>query len=58
VRGTLTGSPLDAEETLGFSVLAGVRPRIEMMLLDRAGDDRWWRDPRSPPRMASEPLCR
>jgi alcohol dehydrogenase len=38
VRGSLTGSPVDAEETLNFSVLAGVRPRIETMPLERAGD--------------------
>jgi D-arabinose 1-dehydrogenase-like Zn-dependent alcohol dehydrogenase len=29
VEGSLTGSPLDCEETLAFSLLKGVRPRIE-----------------------------
>jgi alcohol dehydrogenase len=36
VLGSITGSPHDNERTLAFSVLAGVRPRIEVMPLERA----------------------
>lgn len=36
VLGSITGSPFDNEKTLDFSVLAGVRPMIEVMPLDRA----------------------
>lgn len=36
VVGSLTGSPYENERTLAFSVLAGVRPRIETMPLERA----------------------
>jgi alcohol dehydrogenase, propanol-preferring len=36
LEGALTGSPVDAEETLAFSLLAGVRPRIETMPLEAA----------------------
>jgi len=34
--GSLTGTPYENEKTLGFSVLTGVRPRIETMPLERA----------------------
>lgn len=36
VLGSITGTPYENEKTLGFSVLAGVRPRIETMPLERA----------------------
>jgi len=36
VLGSLTGTPYENEKTLGFSVLAGVRPWIETLPLDRA----------------------
>ena len=38
LEGALTGSPIDAEETLAFSLLAGVRPRIETMPLEAAAE--------------------
>lgn len=38
VMGSLTGSPFENERTLDFSVLAGVRPRIETMPLERANE--------------------
>lgn len=38
VLGSITGSPYDNERTLGFSVLAGVRPVIEVMPFERADD--------------------
>jgi len=38
VLGSLTGSPYENEKTLDFSVLAGVRPRVETMPLERAPD--------------------
>lgn len=38
VMGSITGSPFENERTLDFSVLAGVRPRIETMPLERAAD--------------------
>ncbi|XXF75007.1 alcohol dehydrogenase catalytic domain-containing protein [Myxococcaceae bacterium GXIMD 01537] len=38
VRGTMTGSPLEVEKTLDFSVLADVRPLIETMPFERAGE--------------------
>jgi D-arabinose 1-dehydrogenase-like Zn-dependent alcohol dehydrogenase len=38
IEGSLTGSPLDSEETLAFSVLEGVRPRIETVPLDAAAE--------------------
>lgn len=34
--GSLTGSPFENEKTLGFSVLAGIRPRIETVPLEQA----------------------
>jgi D-arabinose 1-dehydrogenase-like Zn-dependent alcohol dehydrogenase len=36
VEGSLTGSPLDCEETLAFSLLKGIRPKIETMPLEAA----------------------
>lgn len=36
VLGSITGTPYDNEKTLSFSVLAGVRPRIETMPLEQA----------------------
>ncbi|CAL8480783.1 protein of unknown function (plasmid) [Caballeronia sp. S22] len=36
VLGSITGSPLDNEKTLDFSVLAGIRARIEVMPLEDA----------------------
>ena len=38
VLGSITGSPYDNERTLDFSVLAGVRPRIETMPLEKANE--------------------
>ena len=38
VLGSITGSPSDSEKALGFSVLAGVRPRIERFGLDQASE--------------------
>jgi alcohol dehydrogenase len=38
VLGSITGSPYDNEKTLNFSVLAGVRPRIETMPLEQAAE--------------------
>lgn len=38
VLGSITGTPYENEKALNFSVLAGVRPRIETMPLDRAFD--------------------
>ena len=36
VEGTITGSPIESEKTLDFSVLADVRPKIEVMPLAQA----------------------
>lgn len=38
IIGSITGTPFENEKTLGFSVLAGVRPRIEVMPLEKAGE--------------------
>ena len=38
VLGSITGTPYDNEKTLAFSVLAGVRPRIVTMPLERAAE--------------------
>lgn len=38
VLGSITGSPYENEKTLDFSVLAGVRPRIEIMPLEQANE--------------------
>jgi alcohol dehydrogenase len=36
VLGSLTGTPHENEKTLRFSVLTGVRPRVETLPLERA----------------------
>lgn len=38
VIGSITGSPYENERTLDFSVLTGVRPRIETMRLEQAAE--------------------
>lgn len=38
ILGSITGTPFENERTLDFSVLAGVRPRIEIMPLERAAE--------------------
>lgn len=38
VLGSLTGSPYEKEKTLGFSVLTGIRPMIEVMPLEKANE--------------------
>jgi D-arabinose 1-dehydrogenase-like Zn-dependent alcohol dehydrogenase len=38
IEGSLTGSPLDGEETLAFSLLKGIRPKIEIMPLEAAAE--------------------
>lgn len=38
VLGSITGSPYENEQTLSFSVLAGVRPMIETMPLEKANE--------------------
>jgi len=38
ILGSLTGTPYDNEKALGFSMLADVRPRIEVLPLARAGE--------------------
>ena len=38
IHGTLTGTAIDEEDTLAFSVLTNVRPRIETAPLDQAAD--------------------
>ena len=38
VLGSLTGTPYENERTLDFSVLADVRPRIEVLLLEQANE--------------------
>ncbi|MDY0744663.1 alcohol dehydrogenase [Paucibacter sp. R3-3] len=38
VLGSLTGTPFETEKALDFSVLAGVRPMIERMPLERAAE--------------------
>jgi alcohol dehydrogenase len=38
VLGSITGTPFENEKTLDFSVLAGVRPRIEVLPLEKAGE--------------------
>lgn len=38
VLGSITGSPYENEKTLDFSVLAGVRPMIEVMPLEKADE--------------------
>ena len=36
IEGALTGSPIDNEDTLGFSLLQGIKPMIETVPLERA----------------------
>src|ERR1700682_2800614 len=38
VYGSLTGTPIDAEDTLAFSVLENIRPMIETFPLEKAAD--------------------
>lgn len=38
ILGSITGTPCDSEKALGFSVLVDVRPRIEVMPLEQAGE--------------------
>jgi len=38
IIGSITGSPYDNEKTLNFSVLASVRPRIEILPLEQANE--------------------
>jgi alcohol dehydrogenase/propanol-preferring alcohol dehydrogenase len=36
IEGALTGSPIDNEDTLGFSLLQGIKPMIETVPLEKA----------------------
>jgi propanol-preferring alcohol dehydrogenase len=38
IHGSLTGTPIDAEDTLAFSVLENIRPMIETLPLEQAAD--------------------
>ena len=38
IEGSLTGSPQDSEDTLAFSVLEGIRPKIETVPLEAAAE--------------------
>jgi propanol-preferring alcohol dehydrogenase len=38
IYGSLTGTPIDAEDTLAFSVLENIRPMIETFPLEQAAD--------------------
>ena len=38
VYGSLTGTPIDAEDALAFSVLENIRPMIEILPLEQAAD--------------------
>ena len=38
IYGTLTGTPIDSEDTLAFSVLENIRPMIETFPLEQAAD--------------------
>jgi D-arabinose 1-dehydrogenase-like Zn-dependent alcohol dehydrogenase len=38
VHGSLTGTPIDSEDTLAFSVLENIRPMIETVPLEQAAD--------------------
>jgi len=38
IYGTLTGTPIDSEDTLAFSVLENIRPMIETVPLEQAAD--------------------
>ena len=38
IYGTLTGTPIDSEDTLDFSVLENIRPMIETVPLEQAAE--------------------
>jgi len=38
IYGSLTGTPIDSEDTLAFSVLENIRPMIETAPLEQAAD--------------------
>ena len=38
IYGSLTGTPIDSEDTLAFSVLENIRPMIETVPLQQAAD--------------------
>ena len=38
IYGSLTGTPIDSEDTLAFSVLQNIRPMIEPFPLEKAAD--------------------
>jgi len=38
ICGTLTGTPIDSEDTLSFSVLENIRPMVETFPLEQAAD--------------------
>jgi len=38
IHGSLTGTPIDGEDTLAFSVLENIRPMIETFPLEQAAD--------------------
>jgi D-arabinose 1-dehydrogenase-like Zn-dependent alcohol dehydrogenase len=38
VHGSLTGTPIDAEDTIAFNVLKNIRPMIETVPLEQAAD--------------------
>lgn len=38
IYGSLTGTPIDGEDTLAFSVLENIRPLIETFPLEQAAD--------------------
>src|ERR1700745_624831 len=38
IYGSLTGTPIDSEDTLAFSVLENIRPMIETLPLEKASD--------------------
>ena len=38
IQGWSSGTPVDSEDTLNFSVLTGVRPMIETYPLEKAGE--------------------
>jgi alcohol dehydrogenase, propanol-preferring len=38
IYGSLTGTPIDTEDTLAFSVLENIRPMIETVPLEQAAD--------------------
>ena len=38
ISGSLTGTPIDSEDTLAFSVLENIRPMIETLPLQQAAD--------------------